>query len=112
MRFTAQGRGENVEIIWETGQEINNKGFNLYRASVINGPFRKLNAGLIPSVSSGVAGSPYWFLDADVVPGERSYYKLEDIDVMHQTFATNNTGLAATFQPFLGGMRARGRARA
>jgi short-subunit dehydrogenase len=38
--------------------------------------------------------------------------ELEDIDVMHQTFATNNTGLAATFQPFLGGMRERGRARA
>ena len=81
VRFTAQGRGENVEIIWETGQEVDNKGFNLYRASGMNGPFRMLNAGLIPSVSNGVAGSPYWFLDADVVPGERCYYKLEDIDV-------------------------------
>ena len=32
----------------------------------------------------------------------------EDIDVMAQTFATNNTGLAATFQPFLAAMIARG----
>ncbi len=32
----------------------------------------------------------------------------EDIDVMRDTFATNNTGLAATFHPFLRAMRQRG----
>lgn len=32
----------------------------------------------------------------------------EDIDVIAQTFATNNTGLAATFHPFVQGMAQRG----
>ena len=32
----------------------------------------------------------------------------EDIDVMARTFATNNTGLAATFHPFVAAMIARG----
>jgi short-subunit dehydrogenase len=32
----------------------------------------------------------------------------EDLDVMHDTFATNNLGLAATFHPFLRAMRQRG----
>ena len=32
----------------------------------------------------------------------------DDIEVMARTFATNNTGLAATFHPFVAGMRARG----
>ena len=32
----------------------------------------------------------------------------EDLDVMAQTFATNNTGLAATFQPFIAAMIQRG----
>jgi short-subunit dehydrogenase len=32
----------------------------------------------------------------------------EDLDVMAQTFATNNTGMAATFHPFLRAMAARG----
>lgn len=32
----------------------------------------------------------------------------DDLDVMAQTFATNNLGLAATFHPFIGPMRARG----
>jgi short-subunit dehydrogenase len=31
-----------------------------------------------------------------------------DLDVMAETFALNNTGLAATFHPFIAGMRARG----
>lgn len=34
-----------------------------------------------------------------------------DLDVMARTFATNNTGMAATFQPFMGPMRERGRGR-
>ncbi len=32
----------------------------------------------------------------------------EDLDVMAETFALNNTGMAATFHPFIAGMRARG----
>ena len=32
----------------------------------------------------------------------------EDLDVMRQTFATNNIGLAATFHPFIDAMTARG----
>jgi len=35
----------------------------------------------------------------------------EDIDVMARTFATNNTGLAATFHPFVAAMRERGHGR-
>jgi short-subunit dehydrogenase len=34
----------------------------------------------------------------------------DDLDVMRDTFATNNIGLAATFHPFLAAMRERGRA--
>ena len=32
----------------------------------------------------------------------------DDLDVMAQTFATNNTGLAATFSPFIAAMKQRG----
>ena len=32
----------------------------------------------------------------------------EDVDVMRDTFAVNNVGMAATFHPFVGPMRARG----
>ena len=33
---------------------------------------------------------------------------LEDLDVMEQTFATNNIGVAATFHPFIAAMKQRG----
>ena len=36
---------------------------------------------------------------------------LEDLEVMRATFETNNLGLAATFQPFVRGMRERGSGR-
>jgi short-subunit dehydrogenase len=35
----------------------------------------------------------------------------EDLDVLARTFATNNIGLAATFHPFIGAMKARGSGR-
>jgi short-subunit dehydrogenase len=35
----------------------------------------------------------------------------DDLDVMARTFATNNTGLAATFHPFVAAMQARGSGR-
>ena len=37
--------------------------------------------------------------------------ELDDLAVMAQTFATNNTGLAATFHPFVSAMRQRGSGR-
>jgi len=37
--------------------------------------------------------------------------EFDDLDVMRATFETNNLGLAATFQPFLAPMRARGSGR-
>lgn len=37
--------------------------------------------------------------------------QFEDLDVMAQTFAINNLGLAATFHPFVGPMRTRGSGR-
>jgi short-subunit dehydrogenase len=35
----------------------------------------------------------------------------DDLQVMHETFATNNVGMAATFHPFLQAMKARGSGR-
>jgi short-subunit dehydrogenase len=55
----------------------------------------------VPDVVIANAG-----ISVGVDTGER-----EDIDVIARTFATNNIGLAATFHPFLAGMKARGSGR-
>ncbi len=49
LSFDATGSGDAVKVSWSTGQEVENKGFNLYRGGSLSGPWVKLNAGLIPS---------------------------------------------------------------
>ena len=51
LSFEAQGDGEAVRVIWQTAQETENKGFNLYRAQSPAGPYVQLNAKLIASQS-------------------------------------------------------------
>ena len=77
--FTAQPlRRGRVLLAWETGTEVDNAGFNLYRTTAEEGPYTRI-AGLIPAKGSPVAGARYWFLDK---PGfGRFFYQLEDVDI-------------------------------
>jgi hypothetical protein len=78
--FTATGDGNKVRVQWETAQEINNLGFNLYRSSTKEGSYQKLNASLIPGQLYSVTGKRYTYHDRKVTKGQLYYYKLEDID--------------------------------
>ena len=80
LSFEAKGKGEDVEVTWETAQEFKNKGFNLYRAESVSGPWTKLNSTLMPAVSISGEGSSYSYLDEDAIYAKRYYYKLEDVD--------------------------------
>jgi hypothetical protein len=50
--FTATGKDSSVLVQWETGQEVSNLGFNLYRWTGAKGSFTKLNSDLIPGLIS------------------------------------------------------------
>ena len=80
--FSGQARGGAVVLGWETGSEIGNLGFNLYRESHPEGGDRALvNDALIPSQALGrQAGASYAYRDADVQPGAAYAYWLEDWD--------------------------------
>jgi hypothetical protein len=65
-------------VTWETGTEIDNAGFNLYRAASLQGPWRKINNALIAAKGDPVSGDSYIFIDT---PGLGTfYYQLEDVD--------------------------------
>jgi len=81
LSFEASGAGEQVKVLWQTAQESDNKGFNLYRGTSPSGPWVKLNGGLIPSGSVSSEGRDYEFMDTAVSRGAIYYYKLEDLDV-------------------------------
>lgn len=84
--FTATAQSDVVTLTWETATEIDNLGFNLYRANQIAEERTMLNAELIPSLAPGsLLGSIYEYTDADVVAGSTYYYWLEDVDVSGMT---------------------------
>ena len=79
--FTATGQDESVLVSWETAQEIDNLGFNLYRSSEAYGSYTKLNSRLIPGLISSVSGQQYTYTDTDVTRSVLYYYMLEDVDL-------------------------------
>ncbi|MCX5904108.1 MAG: DUF1566 domain-containing protein [Proteobacteria bacterium] len=76
---------KKVIIIWETKSEIDNAGFNLYRAETENGEYEQINDSLIPAEGSATQGASYKFVDDDVQNRKTYYYKLEDIDLNGQS---------------------------
>jgi hypothetical protein len=81
LSLRATGQGDSVKVAWQTAQEINNMGFNLYRGTSPRGPFTKVNNELIPGLISSVKGKAYTYEDTNVSSGTLYYYKLEDIDL-------------------------------
>lgn len=76
--FSFEAVADGVALIWETLAEIDNAGFNVYRATSPDGPFTRINADMIAAQGSPVAGARYSFTDA---PGAGTfYYRLEDVD--------------------------------
>ena len=70
--FVAKRQNEGVAITWTTSYEVNNKSFELYRAS---------NDGTYVLVASILPKGPgnYLYMDAVPLPGD-NYYKLVQID--------------------------------
>jgi hypothetical protein len=76
--FDFEAVADGVALVWETAAEIDNAGFNVYRATSPDGPYTRVNADMIAAQGSPVAGARYSFTDA---PGAGTfYYRLEDVD--------------------------------
>jgi hypothetical protein len=83
--FTAIGEEGSVVLEWETGSEIDNLGFNLYRATSEEGPYAKITPIPIPGLGSSPAGARYSHRDTGLTNGVTYYYKLEDIETTGRT---------------------------
>lgn len=77
--FQATAQRDAILVSWETVSELDNQGFNLYRAADPAAPQELL--AFIPSQAPGSSqGFAYEWLDSDVTAGETVYYWLEAID--------------------------------
>ena len=77
--FTARLGVGSVHLTWETGAEIDNAGFNLYRATTADGPYVQVNGALIAAQGDPTSGASYAYTDEGLAPG-LYFYKLEDVD--------------------------------
>jgi len=77
--FTARPAGSRVVLNWETGAEIDNAGFVVYRAIAGTVDYQQLS-GLIPAQGTPTSGASYSFTDSSVEPGVSNNYWLVDID--------------------------------
>ena len=78
--FAAEPQGNYVLVTWETVSELDNAGFNLYRASTPDGADRALLA-FLPAQSPGSSqGAVYSYQDGAVNAGATYWYWLEAID--------------------------------
>lgn len=76
--FEVEASDGQAIIIWETATEIDNAGFNIYRATSPDGPWIQVNSALIAAQGDPISGAYYTFIDT---PGRGTfYYRLQDID--------------------------------
>jgi len=79
--LSAESAENGIQVSWETATEVNNFGFNIYRAEQGDGERIKLNPELIMSAlgPGGLEGAKYEFLDETAQVGVTYYYWLEDV---------------------------------
>jgi len=79
--FTATPFSKAVVLEWTTATEIDNAGFNIYRAESEDGQYIKINDELIAAQGSSTDGAAYEFIDEGLNNRKTYYYQLEDVDV-------------------------------
>ena len=66
-----------MTLSWQTFTEIDITGFNIYRAPGEDGPYSKINDGLIEAEGDGGSDASYGYQDTDVDSRSVYYYDLE-----------------------------------
>ncbi len=77
MDFEAEVQQDGILLKWETGSEINNVGFYLYRAT---DPASRGEMLIFIESTLEVTGDYYEYLDEEVIPGTTYYYTLGALD--------------------------------
>lgn len=69
----------HIIVQWSTVIDFDTIGFNVFRSTVSDGPFQKVNSELIEGNKNLDGGKDYIFLDAEVNKGVTYYYFLQEV---------------------------------
>jgi len=66
---------------WSTASEVDNFGFDIYRAGSENGPFIRLNDSPIPGAGTSDLPTYYEYVDDTINPTLEYFYYIESISI-------------------------------
>jgi subtilisin family serine protease len=76
--FRATSISQAIQLDWQTAQEINLLGFNLFRAEALDGPRVQITPEIIPAINPGqLRGNDYNYADTTAEVGKTYYYWVE-----------------------------------
>jgi len=91
--FRVDRSGSDAVIHWTTSSETDNWGFRILRSESSKGPFRPINARLIPAHGGPGLSISYRYTDRQALLGKSYYYRLEDISTQGLVTAHNTIQL-------------------
>lgn len=68
-------------IRWSTASEVDNFGFDVYRAEAADGPFVRLTAKPVAGAQTTDEPQAYAFVDDTILPGRAYFYFVESISL-------------------------------
>ena len=83
--FTGTAQEGAIKLEWSTQSEINNLGFNIYRASRQDQKFQKINGSMIAGAGTSSEKKLYVFTDIHISKAGTYFYKLEQRDIDGQS---------------------------
>lgn len=80
--FDVLRKSKKAILSWETANEIDIQGFNIYRSGKSDGTLKKVNAELIPAEAVGSSsGATYQITNSSLKPWKTYFYWLEWVDM-------------------------------
>jgi hypothetical protein len=100
--FDATALPQGIQLSWQSAQENDLIGFNLYRAESQDGPQVQINTDLIPAINPGeLRGNAYHYLDATTKVGKVYYYWVEWVGKSSSEFYGPVTASLAQYKLWL-----------
>jgi hypothetical protein len=96
LAFTGQWEGPNARLDWSTASELNNERFEIER-SLDQATWATI--GTRPGSGTTSQTRNYAFVDADVPPGARVFYRIRQVDLDGRSSVSNVVALDRTGAP-------------